>query len=452
MPLEGEEAIAKLHAAILAVEPVISSRSTTRFDGVKVVLSEILGISKDEIYVSTIDKSANANTRFQQMKIRQNVSWKVFVGVCLRSDLESTSYYTCAKRSFESNDFPEFQGTIWLSKIQGSVEGKWSPGVAHLTRGSELISRIRSTWPSTTLVEMDSRRSQVIPVASAIDSTNLEELIGWPAETIENVIEALLDRTPQVVLAGPPGTGKTFAARHIAAAILGEAGDLGNSAITLVQFHPSYGYEDFVEGLRPTLGSDGIVQFENVPGVIVQLAHEIQENDAPRVLIIDEMNRANLARVFGELMYLLEYRDSNIKLMSQEGFNLPPNLYIIGTMNTADRSIRSIDIALRRRFDFFEVAPDVEILRRFFRANPSQNHFGDELYSGFLELNLKLESELDRHHQIGHSFFMRYPLDAKALRRIWRQQVHPLLEEYFFDQPDLLSDYSVADFWPSAND
>jgi 5-methylcytosine-specific restriction endonuclease McrBC GTP-binding regulatory subunit McrB len=214
----------------------------------------------------------------------------------------------------------------------------------------------------------------------------------------------------------------------------------------IVQFHPSYGYEEFVEGLRPVVERGGI-QFERVDGVIKKMVEGIAVSGEPRVLVIDEMNRANLPRVFGELMLLLEYRDEPIDLMYSPDFSLPPSLMIIGTMNTADRSIRSLDVALRRRFDVFEVPPDPSILAWYFKTHVNEI---PTLIEGFEQLNVDLAEQLDRHHLVGHSFFMEDPLTPQALRRVWERQIFPLLEEYFFDQPDLVSGFSLERYWPQA--
>ena len=145
-------------------------------------------------------------------------------------------------------------------------------------------------------------------------------------------------------------------------------------------------------------------------------------------------------------MYLFEYRDKTIRLQYSEKFALPQNLRFIGTMNTADRSIRSIDIALRRRFDVFELKPDAGVLRRFFEKNPLSTR---NLIEGFEKLNEKLDSDLDRHHTIGHAFFMRAGLDSKMLRAIWDRKIYPLIEEYFFDQLDIArKEYVFEAFWP----
>jgi hypothetical protein len=273
-------------------------------------------------------------------------------------------------------------------------------------------------------------------------------LIHWPVGRVAEIMESLVDVSPQVVLAGPPGTGKTYVARLVASALLGVPGEIHDSRITLVQFHPTYGYEDFVEGLRP-VAKDGSVVFDTVPGPIVRLAEEIEADGAPRVLVIDEINRANIPRVFGELMYLLEYRDHSINLMLQPDFSLPPQLYIIATMNTADKSTRVMDVALRRRFDFFTLDPDVAILRGHYDGD-AENQLGEELFMGFEALNARLAEDLDKHRLIGHSYFMADVFGPATLRARWDRQIAPLLDEYFYERKAQANGYRVEEFWPSV--
>lgn len=167
----------------------------------------------------------------------------------------------------------------------------------------------------------------------------------------------------QLVLYGPPGTGKTYLALKLAEFLGG-----GPEQVKLVQFHPSYAYEDFFEGFRPQEDPQTReVAFRLTAGPLRELADLASREGnrhIPHFLIIDEINRANLAKVFGELYFLLEYRNKSVRLTySGDDFALPPNLFVIGTMNTADRSIALVDAAMRRRFAFVELSPRTEPTR-----------------------------------------------------------------------------------------
>ena len=266
----------------------------------------------------------------------------------------------------------------------------------------------------------------------------------WPQERLLEVIDALQSKNPQVILAGPPGTGKTWIAQLLARYLTQDR----PSHHRLVQFHPSYSYEAFMEGLRPVAANGGI-DFRVVPGVVLEMVASMRGDESPFVLVIDEMNRANLPKVLGELMYLLEYRDHTVDLPFTRGFRLPPNLRFIGTMNTADRSIRSLDVALRRRFDIFECAPDPELLGRYFAI---KTNGVPSLLDGLNKLNADLTTQLDRHHTIGHTFFMASPMTPDMLLKTWRRKIGPLLEEYFFDQPDVAAQFVPASYWPELED
>jgi 5-methylcytosine-specific restriction enzyme B len=284
----------------------------------------------------------------------------------------------------------------------------------------------------------------VEPRPSAIDFAWLRARTLWSDSDLRD-LEDTIRSGSQVILAGPPGTGKTWVAKHLVRYMTQDR----PLAYNLVQFHPSYGYEDFIEGLRPTV-IDGGIQFERVDGLVLEVVARMEEGDDLSFIIIDEMNRANLPRVLGELMYLLEYRgeEESINLQYSRDFSLPPRLRFIGTMNTADRSIRSIDTALRRRFEIVECPPDAGILARFYETHQNQV---DGLVGGFESLNERLSGELDRHHTIGHTFFMKDPMTARSLERVWKRQIQPLIEEYFFDQPNIAQEFALEQFWPSLS-
>jgi 5-methylcytosine-specific restriction protein B len=233
-----------------------------------------------------------------------------------------------------------------------------------------------------------------------------------------------IDRHGQAIVYGPPGTGKTFVSEHLARHLVG-----GNDGFTdLVQFHPAYSYEDFMQGIRPSVTEEGSLDYSMVPGRFMEFCRRADLRTGPCVLIIDEINRANLARVFGELMYLMEYRGRWIPLAGGERFGIPENVRILGTMNTADRSIALVDHALRRRFAFLALYPDFDVLRAFHRKT---GYDPDPLIAVLTSLNSAIG---DRHYEIGISFFMRPGIEDE-LPDIWRTQIEPYLEEYFFDQP-----------------
>lgn len=245
----------------------------------------------------------------------------------------------------------------------------------------------------------------------------------------------LLDDKQQVIFYGPPGTGKTYIARGLAAWIAGDPG-----RVRLVQFHPSYAYEDFVEGLRPREGEAG---FWLVDGPLVEMARAADADRANRyVLVVDEMNRGNVARVFGELYFLLEYRNQPARLLySRSDFSLPDNLLIIGTMNTADRSIALLDTALRRRFYFVSFRPDEapvsQVLDRYLaQRHPDLRWVADVVRRANTQLG-------DPDAAIGPSHFMRDNLDERWVRRAWENSVLPTLEEHFYGQPGRLAEFDL---------
>lgn len=244
---------------------------------------------------------------------------------------------------------------------------------------------------------------------------------GFDLATVSGWYEAI-ERKGQAAFYGPPGTGKTYMADKLAKVLVSG----GDGFIDLVQFHPAYAYEDFMQGVRPEAGSNGNLEFRMVPGRFLEFCREAQARQDTCVLIIDEINRANLSRVFGELMYLLEYRDHTVPLAGGGRFKIPENVRIIGTMNTADRSIALVDHALRRRFAFVALRPRDEVLRRF---HEDTGQSIDALIEKLAELNQQIG---DENYHVGITFFMDPDLD-KNLEAIWRMEIEPYLEEYFFD-------------------
>jgi len=242
---------------------------------------------------------------------------------------------------------------------------------------------------------------------------------------------ALLQDKQQLILQGPPGTGKTYVAQRLAKLLTGL--EQPAQQVTTIQFHPSYGYEDFIEGIRPEskLGAAGqhVVDYPVLPGRFREFCERAarHDNNTPFVFIIDEINRGNLPRIFGELMYLLEYRKESVLLpYSGKSFQIPPNVYLIGTMNTADRSIALVDFALRRRFHFVQMAADPDLFTRWLATTPISIPYLAHLYQ-----RLCTEAIEDENYRIGPSYLMDPALTEAKLERIWRYTIEPLLDEYY---------------------
>ena len=255
------------------------------------------------------------------------------------------------------------------------------------------------------------------------------------------------------ILYGPPGTGKTYHTITKAVEIIdGQISPDYTEAkkrfdelkakgqIKFITFHQNYSYEDFMVGIRPDL-QNGQISYKLYEGPFKKIADEarkIENKDKKYVLIIDEINRGNISKIFGELITLIETdkRAGNKHALSapllyqNEEFSVPNNLYIIGTMNTADKSIALVDIALRRRFVFEEMMPNAALLNKV---------EGFDLPNWFTKLNQKITAELDRDHQIGHSYFIGVETIAD-LQRAFYQCILPLLKEYFYGSPEKLQE------------
>lgn len=257
------------------------------------------------------------------------------------------------------------------------------------------------------------------------------------ADALLERIHGTLARRGQAILYGPPGTGKTWHARRYAEWATSHAPTV---VVEWVTFHPSYSYEDFVEGFRPE-SRDGRVELRLRDGIFKQVCtRAAAKPDNPHLLIIDEINRANVAKVFGELITLIEQDKRGTLAVrlpySGETFTVPPNVRIIGTMNTADRSIRLLDAALRRRFGFVELMPDAAVLA-------SAEVEGLALDLLLVNLNRRITAVVGRERQVGHSFFLagEQPVsDPSAFARIFAEEVVPLLLEYALDDYETLAE------------
>jgi len=256
-----------------------------------------------------------------------------------------------------------------------------------------------------------------------------------PVEFLKN-LETLLAEKRQVILYGPPGTGKTFIAEEMAMYLARGS----RERVAKVQFHPSYSYEDFVEGLKPKL-SEGKLAYDVIPGTFKKFCSNALSSPEQHVFIIDEINRGNIAKIFGELIYCLEYRNRDVTLpYSGELFKIPLNIYIIATMNSADRSIALVDYALRRRFYFEELQPNASVLSKYLSVSKCAINI-ETLITFFNKINEKVERKLGKEFTIGHSNFMISNMDKDKVIRVWKYSVYPLLEEYFFHNKSELEEF-----------
>lgn len=314
---------------------------------------------------------------------------------------------------------PELERMEYFQNPQGSL--------FKLTRGEYdfILDMIREENPVSTDAAID-----------AYTKSDFLDEVYMTEKRYENLV-AVLRNKKNIILQGAPGVGKTFAARRLAWSMMGEQDD---SRIEFVQFHQNYSYEDFMMGYKPV--EDG---FELKYGIFYRFCQKAaNQPDKEFFFIIDEINRGNMSKIFGELLMLIEkdYRGTKATLAYNGlSFSVPKNLYIIGMMNTADRSLAMIDYALRRRFSFFEVEPGFDSEGFIHYQNGLNNETLNELISKVKDLNheIALDKSLGKGFCIGHSYFCgRDICTDEWMHSIVDYDILPMLSEYWFDDPKKL--------------
>lgn len=323
-----------------------------------------------------------------------------------------------------------------IRQVTWTHNGEWDhPGQAvmktltDITSYTDYVEQLSSLFEDESIDEIEEIEIEY-PVYTSDDFLN--EV--YMSESNYNILTNLLRNKKNVILQGAPGVGKTFTAKRLAYSMIGVK---DFNRVMMVQFHQSYSYEDFIMGFRPASAG-----FELKKGPFYNFCKKAEmdiENDY--FFIIDEINRGNLSKIFGELFILIENDKRGVSLQllySDEKFSVPANVYIIGMMNTADRSLAMLDYALRRRFAFFEFSPafDTEGFRQY-RQEKNNKKF-DNLIAAIENLNLSIEKDetLGRGFRIGHSYFCtEKSIDDMWLNAVITYEIIPLLKEYWFDEP-----------------
>lgn len=343
---------------------------------------------------------------------------------------------------YDSED-PEYPN---IRKVNWTNTGDWEhPGQAVMKTLTDITSYTDYVAKLNALIDVNEDEDDVEPEETAFPEYTPEkflEEVYMDGDSYDTLVE-LIRMKRNVILQGAPGVGKTFAAKRLAYSMMGCK---DQNRVMMVQFHQSYTYEDFIEGFRPSSTSDN---FEIKKGAFANFCQKAaEEPDNEYFFIIDEINRGNLSKIFGELFMLIENdkRGNALQLLySGDKFSVPPNLYIIGMMNTADRSLAMLDYALRRRFAFFEMKPGFE--SEGFRdykmafANPKF----DSLIDCVEKLNnvIAADDSLGEGFCIGHSYFCNLSaITDKALSNIVEYEMVPLLKEYWYDEPIKVKDWT----------
>ena len=337
-------------------------------------------------------------------------------------------------------EYKNIRTVKWLQISEWEHPGKSvAKRLTDITPYTDYIEKLITIFTPDELDDVDTQPEVDYPEYSSADFLSDVYMSEQDYETLVNVLKM----KKNIILQGAPGVGKTFTAKRLAYSIIGSKNP---DRVQMIQFHQSYSYEDFIEGYRPT--ENGFTIKKGSFYKFCKLAEDDDENDY--FFIIDEINRGNLSKIFGELFMLIEKDKRGIELQllySDENFSVPPNVYIIGMMNTADRSLAMLDYALRRRFSFFTMKPGFNTIGFQTYQDSLKSDAFKKLISCIKQLNSKIAADisLGEGFCIGHSYFCGLTAKTATVRTltsIIEYELIPLLKEYWFDEPEKIIDWS----------
>lgn len=355
--------------------------------------------------------------------------------------------YTLIGRGIVESDYiydPSRGKNANIRKVKWTHNGKWKhPGQAvmktltDITPYTDYVAKLNAIFESDTEEDIE---EQVFDYPEYSAGDFLEDV--YMDEERYNTLVALVRNKKNVILQGAPGVGKTFAAKRLAYSMMGVK---DTNRVMMVQFHQSYSYEDFIMGFRPSENG-----FELKKGAFYNFCKRAEiDSENEYFFIIDEINRGNMSKIFGELFMLIESDKREVELQllySDEKFSVPRNVYIIGMMNTADRSLAMLDYALRRRFAFFDITPgfETEGFQAYKKSLESEKF--DRLINCVEMLNetIAKDESLGEGFCIGHSYFCNLKdTTDQTLSGIVEFELIPLIKEYWFDEPSKVKDWTV---------
>lgn len=410
----------------------LSNTSTKKFDELIKIVSVISGVPIEKIYITAAaSRASNLWNRLAQGKPLNN-HYTLALGIIGEAGLESG---LSPAKTFIGDGNGHYDA-ICLATKEGNL---WGIKAMLEKSGMLLSKKIKESYPALQVetIELDSPKNNATPYS---DEDFLREVYMEPEKLAQ--LKTVLLRKKNLIIQGAPGVGKSYAAKRLAYTIMEQKDD---KRILNVQFHQSYSYEDFVMGYKPNEGG-----FSVEAGPFFKFCEAAKDKEEPYFIIIDEINRGNMSRIFGELLMLIESekRGEALRLLYQkegESFFVPDNIFIIGMMNTADRSLAVIDYALRRRFSFFDFDPAFETDGFKTYLHSFSSEIFERTISTIIQLNQAIENDdaLGEGFRIGHSYFCNLDVaDKSTIGAIVEYEIIPLLKEYWFDDKKSIEQWS----------